>query len=129
MENVKQLIGDLRKHGLSNGGSLGHHSGLMDEAADALESMMAKEQQAHKYGVLGAAMSHIKAFEIEKDLGFCRIRKVVLFNQKKISEDEALRHVQAEEYNDNVVVLENRQWVSLFLNKECETERSADHQL
>lgn len=32
-----EIIAELRKHGLSNGGTLGWHSGLCDEAADRLE--------------------------------------------------------------------------------------------
>ena len=37
----KKLIEDLRRHGLTNGSSLGHHTGLMDEAADAIMSLQA----------------------------------------------------------------------------------------
>ena len=38
METAK-IIAELRKHGLSNGGSLGWHAGLCDEAADRLEEL------------------------------------------------------------------------------------------
>ena len=38
----KDLINSLRKRGLSNPSSLGHHSGLFDEAADAIEKLQAK---------------------------------------------------------------------------------------
>lgn len=65
-------------------------------------------------------LSHIRMFETEEDLGFCRTRKVILYNQNKITEDEAFRHVQAEEYNDNIVVLNRRQFDALFLDKESE---------
>ena len=36
---TKELIAELRKCGLANGGSLGWHSGLCDEAADVLEQL------------------------------------------------------------------------------------------
>ena len=39
----KDLFDSLRKRGLSNPASLGHHSGLFDEAADAIENLQAKE--------------------------------------------------------------------------------------
>ena len=40
--NVESIISELRKRGLSNGGSLGYHSGLMDAAADLIESQQAQ---------------------------------------------------------------------------------------
>lgn len=40
-ERVTDLIARLRKCGLSNGSSLGPHSGLCDEAADELERLQA----------------------------------------------------------------------------------------
>lgn len=40
------IIAELRKHGLSNGGSLGWHSGLCDEAADRLEELSEAVKQA-----------------------------------------------------------------------------------
>lgn len=46
MENVKSLIDELRKHGLSNGSSLGYHSGLMDEAADTIEQLLKELKNA-----------------------------------------------------------------------------------
>lgn len=42
MNNVETIVDELRKHGLSNGGTLGYHSGLMDEAADLIEELQAK---------------------------------------------------------------------------------------
>lgn len=45
MDNVKRLVDELRKRGLSNGAALGYHSGLMDEAADTIEQLRAKNEQ------------------------------------------------------------------------------------
>lgn len=46
MSNIKSLIDELRKHGLSNGSSLGYHSGLMDDAADTIEQLLAELKNA-----------------------------------------------------------------------------------
>lgn len=35
----KDLIHDLRRYGLTNGTALGRHMGIMDEAADAIETL------------------------------------------------------------------------------------------
>lgn len=48
MENVKTIVDELRKRGLTNGSSLGYHSGLMDEAADLIEELQAKLTNATK---------------------------------------------------------------------------------
>lgn len=57
MENIKILIDELRKCGLSNGGALGHHSGLMDEAADLIEKQQAEiEEYKHLEVVLNTAV-------------------------------------------------------------------------
>lgn len=37
MENVKKIVEELRRRGLSNGASSGYHCGLMDEAAEVIE--------------------------------------------------------------------------------------------
>lgn len=39
---ANDLVYRLRKRGLSSGGTLGHHSGLCDEAADLIEELIAK---------------------------------------------------------------------------------------
>ena len=63
-------------------------------------------------------LSHIKMFECVEELGPYQMPKVVLFNNNKLTADEAFRCVQAGEYNDNIVVLEKRQWIALFKNGE-----------
>lgn len=60
--------------------------------------------------------SHITMFECVEELGPYQMPKVVLFNKNKLTADEAFRFVRAGEYNDNIVVLEKRQWVALFKN-------------
>ena len=48
-ERVVELINQLRERGLSNGGSLGRHSGLCDEAADALEELLRYREAEAEY--------------------------------------------------------------------------------
>ena len=45
MSNVDELIEQLRRKGLSRASALGYHSGLFDEAADALEKLQAELEQ------------------------------------------------------------------------------------
>lgn len=40
MDDYKALIKELRKHGLQNGCAPGWHSGLIDNAADAIEQLV-----------------------------------------------------------------------------------------
>lgn len=45
MNDIEELIRLLKSRGLSNGSSLGHHSGLYDEAADTLSTLQAENNQ------------------------------------------------------------------------------------
>lgn len=46
MNDYKELVKELKRNGLSNGGALGHHSGLCDEAADAIEQLVRERDAA-----------------------------------------------------------------------------------
>ena len=47
-DEYKKLVNELMHHGTSNGSSLGHHSGLMDEAAEAINELLdAAEHQSN----------------------------------------------------------------------------------
>ena len=61
-------------------------------------------------------LSHLALLDIEEDYRSFRIPKIVLFNENQVTQEEALRVVRAGEYNENVLVVPKRQWVSLFLN-------------
>lgn len=43
--NIEELIEQLRRKGLSRASALGYHSGLFDEAADALEELRDELEQ------------------------------------------------------------------------------------
>lgn len=60
--------------------------------------------------------SHIKMFEVEHQTGPYITEEVVLFNIIRISQEEAADYVEAGRYNDNVLVLPKKQWISLFRN-------------
>ena len=61
-------------------------------------------------------LSHIKMFEVEHQIGPYITGEVVLFNINRISQKEAVDCVEAGRYNDNVLVLPKKQWISLFRN-------------
>ena len=67
-------------------------------------------------------LSHVMMLEVEHHIGPYRMEEVVLFNSNRISEEEAYQLVQAGEYNDNVLCIPKKQWISLFNNGEeaCE---------
>lgn len=46
--DIEKLIEQLRARGLSNGSSLGYHSGLFDEAATALSTLQAENAEMQK---------------------------------------------------------------------------------
>ncbi len=61
-------------------------------------------------------LSHIGMIEFEEHLGPYVMPKVALFNNTKLTADEAFAKIRAGDYNDNIVVLEKRQWIALFKN-------------
>ena len=46
--DIEKLIEQLSARGLSNGSSLGYHSGLFDEAATALSTLQAENERLRK---------------------------------------------------------------------------------
>ena len=46
--DIEKLIEQLSARGLSNGSSLGYHSGLFDEAATALSTLQAENKRLNK---------------------------------------------------------------------------------
>lgn len=61
-KEVSGLVTELRRKGLANGGSLGHHAGIMDEAADAI---MALEYTI--IGIMHAVDKWLDGPELEQD--------------------------------------------------------------
>lgn len=47
--DIEKLIEQLSARGLSNGSSLGYHSGLFDEAAAALSTLQAENEEMQKH--------------------------------------------------------------------------------
>ena len=56
------------------------------------------------------------AIEFTESWGPIEQEMVALYNDNRISEEEALKVVKAGDYNDNVLVIPRRQWLSLFRN-------------
>lgn len=44
----KKLVAELRERGLSNGSTIGHHSGLYEVAAYAIEELLARAEKAER---------------------------------------------------------------------------------
>lgn len=63
-----------------------------------------------------ADLSHIKIFEMEENYGSIQFSKVVLFNENRISKEDATQLIRAGEHNDNMLVIPKTQFTSLFLD-------------
>ena len=61
--DIEKLIEQLSARGLSNGSSLGYHSGLFDEAATALSTLQAENAQLR--GELEYEREHANAYHEE----------------------------------------------------------------
>lgn len=59
-------------------------------------------------------LDHIMLIEFEEQCGPFREEKVLLYNENRISEAEALRVARTDEYNENVLIISKKQWISLF---------------
>lgn len=60
----KKLVAELRERGLSNGSTIGHHSGLYEVAADAIEELLARAEKAERER--DAAVERVRSF-MEKE--------------------------------------------------------------
>lgn len=67
------------------------------------------------------SLSHVKMSEAKEFVGPYEMDVVILFNINRISHAEAIRLVQAGEYNKNVLCIPKQQYVSLFRDGEGET--------
>lgn len=68
-------------------------------------------------------MEHISIIEIEEKYGqSLTIEKVVLFNNHRLTQDEAMRIVRSSAYSPYVIVLSKKQYMGLFLDKEPPAE-------
>lgn len=61
--DIEKLIEQLSARGLSNGSSLGYHSGLFDEAATALSTLQAENEKLR--GELEYEREHANAYHEE----------------------------------------------------------------
>ena len=59
-------------------------------------------------------LNHIMLIEYEEQCGPFREEKVLLYNANRITEAEALRIARSDEYNENVLIIPKKQWISLF---------------
>ena len=66
MSNIDELIEQLRRKGLSRASALGYHSGLFDEAADALEKLQAELEREKRER--DAAVEGLRVCSIENNM-------------------------------------------------------------
>ncbi len=62
-------------------------------------------------------LSHIGLIEITKQYPSFITDEVILFNRNHISEEDAIRYVEADSYNKDVLCISKKQRMSLFLNQ------------
>lgn len=60
------------------------------------------------------SLEHVMLIEFSREVGPYSTDAVALFNANRISEGEAMRCIEAGEYNDNVLCMPKSQWVSIF---------------
>ena len=64
--DVEKLIEHLERRGLSNGSSLGPHSGLYDEAADAFTALLAENEKLREMYQKEKAVCHATQAELDQ---------------------------------------------------------------
>lgn len=68
-------------------------------------------------------MSEVKMIEFTKDYGVAKCQQVALFDGRDLSEEEANKLIRSEEYSDEMVVMEKKQFETIFRSlKEKDTE-------
>ena len=82
-EELHEIIKNIRRGGLSNGGALGHHSGINDEIADLLEKQIPKKAIKDEFKVLYSMNNETK----ERKYGTVYLTMVKELNQKLMDQD------------------------------------------
>lgn len=75
MNDYKELIKELKRNGLSNGSRLGHHSGLCDDAADAIEQLVKERKELKEVSLLLKA--NCDHFKRERDAAIADLKSVL----------------------------------------------------
>ena len=92
-----------------------YETGITEPSVSMLEKIAALLDVSLGY-LLGISkpLAHVKLVEYVHEQGPYSTEEVALFNINKISHRDAMWCVEAGEYNDNVLCMTKRQWVSLF---------------
>lgn len=91
------LVKNLRHYGLGNGSALGHHMGIMDEAADALEEAESTMSRMAEYKFL---LNYAKGSCFDNDI--CRDRFRMLWTAYCLHHD---LEVDTSGYDNDLLVL------------------------
>ena len=82
MENIENIVTELRKRGLSNGSSLGWHSGLMDEAADVIEQLQTEVERLTGYNENLRYANQDILYKLETEIAAARTKAIDEFTEK-----------------------------------------------
>ena len=107
MMDIEKLIEQLSARGLSNGSSLGYHSGLFDEAATALSALQAENEK------LRAELENYRKGHCSE--GGCAAEKD---RDLIIAENEKLRAELEQVKNERDSAKATLQWLKLHSQKE-----------
>lgn len=80
--DVEKLIEHLERRGLSNGSSLGPHSGLYDEAADAFTALLAENEKLQKMYQEEKVICHETQLELERMKKIMRENGIMIISSK-----------------------------------------------
>lgn len=72
------------------------------------------------------SLENIMLVEYEEEIGPYKQDKVMLYNEKYITEEEAMRCLRAGEYNENIILITKKQWASLFNSGKVNRTRVID---
>lgn len=106
-----EVIENIDWHSTDEKGIL--HEGSSDEE-NAYIRYSEVEAAIESAPVAQMNLSHIKMSEVKWCIGPYEMDKVILFNKNRISHADAVRFVQAGEYNENVLCIPKKQYVALF---------------
>lgn len=72
------------------------------------------------------SIENIMLVEYVEEIGPYKKDKVMHYNEKHITEEEAMRCLRAGEYNENIILITKNQWVSLFNSGKVNRTRVID---
>lgn len=60
------------------------------------------------------SLPHVELIEYTEEIGPYSTEKVALLNGNHMTEEDALRYIEAEKYHPNIILMTKEQWVQVF---------------